>query len=291
MSKVETKVVVNTRGTADAFSLLGNVGNVVFLGESGLLKKDYARELISKCLGGASLDTCPDYYEVTGDGVIGVDHIHELASFSMTVPVVGERKYCLIPDAQRMTPAASDAFLKMMEDSQYTVYVFTSSCVLQDTIMSRSRKLYFECLSKEDFAGVVGDADSPVAKISDGRVGLYFSIKKDKSLCEVAKNICHLTESIKDSRELLDVFGLLKEKDKHNLFLLDKEYVLAFLSYLGKEFYLSGLGESGALYDVYGDRCLQCLSELIQFRVLLQKGNCSKNDFFALVSKLVDLGQ
>lgn len=262
-------------------------GNYLFLGKSGLKKTAFAREQIRKNLQIKNLEYCPDYYEVSEDGAsIGVDDVADILSFTKTMAVIGDKKYCLIPYAQRLTPAASNALLKTIEESKNVIFVFTSNKKLMDTVMSRVGVIHCNPLTESEFYEEYPDADEAVGRFACGRSGAYEKIMSDKKLQTAARKLVCGVDGMEDSREFLEIFSLVKEKDPNSFFEFGPEFVSLSLEYLSDEILLHMLGVKKRFpYDT--DECRKLLAEIAEARCRIELGKYGKNDFFALARKLV----
>lgn len=273
----------------------GKNGCYVFMGKEGLNKTEFAKAIIAKCLGVGKITVCPDYYEISSnEGSIGIEQILSLNNFNSLVPVNGDRKFCLICEADKLTVAASNALLKTIEEAVSTVYIFIASEPLLDTVMSRSRLVRFFPADSESFKENIGEKswNQSVAQVADGRIGLYKRILEDKKLCSTIEKIVEAVEKMSDSRILLDTFGQMKEKDSQSFFLYDKYIVTATLEYLRKQFCEQLCMETGNLYEVYGyDGCCSCVNSISRFLGDMKKLNVNKNEFMSLVFTLVTQGR
>lgn len=262
-------------------------GNYLFLGKSGLKKADFAREQIRRNLQVEKLAFCPDYYEVSEEGsVIGVDGITDISSFTKTLPSCGKMKYCLVPYAQRLTPAASNALLKMIEESKNVIFVFTASRKLLNTVMSRVRVIRCEPLTKGEFFELYPDADETIRRFVCGRSGAYEKIMADEKLKAAAERLVNGIDDLKNSRDFLEIFSQVKEKDPNSFFELESEFVSLSLEYLSEQIMLHMCGEQKTLPYSVGE-CWTLMGELNGAMFQLERGKYGKNDFFALVRKLV----
>lgn len=261
-------------------------GNYLFLGKSGLNKTAFAREQIRRNLQVEKLDFCPDYYEVAvAEKSIGVEDVTDIHPFLKTVAVGGDRKYCLIPQAHRLTPAASNALLKMIEESKDVVFVFTADRALMDTVMSRVRMIRCLPLSESDFFKAYPEADENLRRFVCGRGGFYEKIAGDKKLHAAVDRLVNGIDCMKKPEEFLEIFSQVKEKDPESFFELGTEFVSLALEYLSGQLMLRMIGAQCTLpYD--RKQCMDLLDAVGDVRRRLEIGRCGKNEFFALTRKL-----
>ena len=275
-------------GASAALEMLGKQaeGNYLFLGTSGLNKAAFAREQIRKNLCVENLRYCPDYYEVAGtEKSIGVEDVTDIFPFLKTMAATGQMKYCLIPNAERLTPAASNALLKMIEESRSVVFVFTADRALLNTVMSRVRVIRCLPLSESDFLESHPQADENVGRFVCGRSGFYDRIMEDKKLQMAADRLVGGIDHMKKSREFLEIFSQVKEKDPESFFELGCDFVSLALEYLSEQLMLRMIGVQKTL--PYGkEQCRNLMDEIIAARRELERGSFGKNEFFALVRKL-----
>ncbi|NOX21144.1 MAG: DNA polymerase III subunit delta' [Nitrospirae bacterium] len=171
----------------------------LFSGESGVGKGLFALEyakavncLTPKRVEGL-LDACdqcsscrkvssgnhPDLMVVEPEGdQIKIDQIREITEFLSFSPYEGNKKVVIVRDAERMNQAASNAFLKTLEeppDKSLIILVTASEESLLETIRSRCFRIKFAPLSKTDTRRVLDGLEEAPKKIPPlfiGRPGL-----------------------------------------------------------------------------------------------------------------------
>ena len=258
-------------------------GNYLFLGKSGLHKADYARKMIQDNLGVANLEYCPDYFEVIcEEKSIGVDDVMEIIPFLETL-ALAERKYCLIPHAERLTDAAGNALLKMIEESENVSFVFVSKSKLMDTIMSRVRTIQCFPLTAEAFNECFPDADMVVSRFVCGRAGAYEAVMKDCKQKKAAEKIVTGMDSMQKPRDILEIFSVVREKDPDSVFEMGSEFLSMALDYVSKQLMQRFQGKGTLPYDT--DRCLSLLELITEADLLMRSGKFGKNEFFSLIRK------
>ncbi len=112
---------------------------------------------------------------------ISIDQVRELVSKSAFAPVLSAQKVCLVEDVDRMTEAAANSFLKLLEEPP-TGWVFlllaTSPERLLPTILSRVVQLRLHRIPLELVAGALQNKGLPekeaqlLASLSEGSLGL-----------------------------------------------------------------------------------------------------------------------
>lgn len=130
--------------------------------------------------------TYPDYFVIEPDSEmatpqIKIEQVREIEQQVMYRPLVGERKICLIDEADRMTIGAANALLKTLEeppDHSFFILVSSRPAALPLTIRSRCQSLRFATPARTDVeAALILKRELPpvdarfLALISDGRIG------------------------------------------------------------------------------------------------------------------------
>jgi len=134
--------------------------------------------------------THPDFFVIEPDREmaapqIKIEEIRALEQQIVYRPLVGERKICVIDDADRMTIGASNALLKTLEEPpDHSLFLLISSrpAALPATIRSRCQQLRFAVPARTHVeAALIRDRQkSPaearlLAVFSEGRIGEAFS--------------------------------------------------------------------------------------------------------------------
>lgn len=121
----------------------------------------------------------PDMESVTPQ--IKIERIREIEPHIMYRPLVGERKICLIDEADRMTIGAANALLKTLEEPpNHSLFLLVTSrpAALPATIRSRCQSLRFATPARTQVeAAVILKRELPpadarlLAIVSEGRIG------------------------------------------------------------------------------------------------------------------------
>ena len=130
--------------------------------------------------------THPDYFVIEPDSEpatpqIKIEQVREIEQQIMYRPLVGERKICLIDEADRMTLGAANALLKTLEEPpghSFFILVTSRPAALPVTIRSRCQSLRFATPARTDVeAALILKREMPPADarflgmISEGRIG------------------------------------------------------------------------------------------------------------------------
>lgn len=130
--------------------------------------------------------THPDYFVIEPDRELAapqikIEQIRELEQQIMYRPLVGERKICMIDEADRMTIGAANALLKTLEEPpDHSLFLLISNrpAALPATIRSRCQSLRFATPARTDVeAALILKREMPpadarfLAMLSEGRLG------------------------------------------------------------------------------------------------------------------------
>jgi DNA polymerase-3 subunit delta' len=130
--------------------------------------------------------THPDYFVIEPDRELAtpqikIEQIREIEQQIMYRPLIGERKICMIDDADRMTIGAANALLKTLEEPpDHSLFLLITSrpASLPATIRSRCQSLRFATPPRTDVEAALilqremQPADARfLAIISEGRLG------------------------------------------------------------------------------------------------------------------------
>lgn len=91
-----------------------------------------------------------DHLIVQSDKTIGIDLIRQLKLFAQSRPVIKPQKFIIIPEAERLTPEAQNALLKLLEeppDYLQIILTITNAQQLLDTVLSRCRIITDQVIS------------------------------------------------------------------------------------------------------------------------------------------------
>ena len=184
---------------------------LLFCGAEGLGKKKLALEFAKTflCLNGKGGDGCeacrllnfadgnvshPDFILVERlpeKRDLSIEQMRDLAKQAAFAPVLSKNKICIVEDADRLTEAAANSFLKLLEEPPagwLIILLASSEDKLLTTILSRVVKLRFNPLAVADVKklllarGVDADASEVLARISEGSVGTALNLNEQNAL-------------------------------------------------------------------------------------------------------------
>ena len=184
---------------------------LLFCGAEGLGKKKLALEFAKTflCLNDKGDDGCeacrllnfadgnvshPDFILVERlpeKRDLSIEQMRELAKQAAFAPVLSKNKICIVEDADRLTEAAANSFLKLLEEPPagwLIILLASSEDKLLTTILSRVVKLRFNPLAVADVKqlllerGVAAEASEVLARISEGSVGTALNLNEQNAL-------------------------------------------------------------------------------------------------------------
>ena len=184
---------------------------LLFCGAVGLGKKKLALEFAKTflCLNGKGDDGCeacrllnfadgnvshPDFILVERlpeKRDLSIEQMRDLAKQAAFAPVLSKNKICIVEDADRLTEAAANSFLKLLEEPPagwLIILLASSEDKLLTTILSRVVKLRFNPLAVADVKklllarGVAENESEVLARISEGSVGTALNLNEQNAL-------------------------------------------------------------------------------------------------------------
>src|SRR5713101_7940035 len=202
----------------------------IFSGARGVGKTTAARILAKalNCLKGPTPEPCGectscreiaagsslDVIEIDAASNRGIDQVRELREMVRYAPAASRRKVVILDEAHMLTPEASNALLKTLEeppDRVIFVMATTRPEDLVDTIRSRSQHFHFRTLTFAEIAGRLEEiAKKENLKIEPGAMAVIArmaegSLRDALSLLEQARAYCGDTIPDKEVRDLLGV--------------------------------------------------------------------------------------
>lgn len=190
----------------------GSVAHAFLLhGPQGVGKRMFANELASKLLSDATVPLAhnPDFVSLqpgvskdTGKQTdISIESIHDMKLWAYQRPMYGARKVVLIDDAERLSIAAANALLKVLEEPpayMHFMLVSSRSGQLMETIASRCQDVAFALLSEDELERVLSsshlnDADRAlVVSVAAGKPGTALRLIEEQKLSSVTTAIADL---------------------------------------------------------------------------------------------------
>lgn len=144
----------------------------------------------------------PDFHLVNAEAGkdIGVDAIRGVLGKALDMPMVAPVRYIVIDGADKLTPAAANAFLKTLEeppDTTQFILLAESDRRVMSTIRSRCGLVRYRPLSPELIATFLRDFETDsqrsllYARLSDGSIGraLYYAASGRLKLRDIAVDL------------------------------------------------------------------------------------------------------
>jgi DNA polymerase-3 subunit delta' len=174
--------------------------------------------------------THPDYFVIEPDSQattpqIKIEHVREIEHQLIYRPLIGERKICLIDDADRLTSGAANALLKTLEeppDHSLFILVTNRPYALPLTIRSRCQALRFATPARTQVeAALILKREIPpadarfLALFTDGRIGEALTATAADILARQQACLTLVTpESLTSSTNILSVAENLAKTDR-----------------------------------------------------------------------------
>lgn len=204
----------------------------IFDGIEGCGKKKTATALVEAifCNGEEGCGHCPacrkiaalqhpDLHMVEPDGAfIKIDQIRDLQKELAFRPFEARQKACIIEAAERMNPAAANAFLKTLEEppgNALLILLTTNIGSVLPTILSRCQRLSFSSIPQETIEayltgkGIAAETARIAASLAGGSLKTALEIASEETLPKRK----HLLERISalSADEITPLFGLAEE--------------------------------------------------------------------------------
>lgn len=151
---------------------------------------------------------------------IPIEDIRELKRlFSLSAPG-DEWRIAVINEAEKLSPAAADAFLKLLEEpGDKTLFLLVTSALdlIPQTISSRSQQIRFSEVSEKVISeflakkGISGEEQKEILFFSAGRPGIAVRMLEDRSYLDAQKKLLRAVHDILRSKELPQAFVLTEK--------------------------------------------------------------------------------
>jgi replication-associated recombination protein RarA len=279
-----------------------NWGNLTFSGPKGVGKFTSAKALACKLVNCSEtqLATHPDVYLCDGKEM-KVEDITTLLNFSMLMPEKAFKKIVIIDNSNELSEIIQNKLLKVVEEGNTTTFFFVAHQKLLETIESRTFSIVFSKLTASEMEQYFNSIEEiptlPICMLQ-GSIGRYNELKEDAVLADTVLCLKSTLENLKNKSELLQVFHVLKEKDKEEFFSSNKkniDLIIAFLKEVffnlymkKKQLHVNAIVDLEALDSVYSLQESASIYEKLQQHYLSCKdARYSKNDFFILIAYMV----
>lgn len=264
--------------------------SLLLTGSPGMSMLEDGLALARHLLTTSNLDTHPDFLMVAPlakKKTIGVEEIMPVISLGAYPPVHGTHSIALIDGMDKLTVAAQNKLLILLESNPYVFVIGICYGEVLDTVKSRMRIIPYHPYSKPDFLKMCGlpvEEGELLYYATAGCIGFLEDLSSEKELFLRIKEACSKDEKRK---ELYPALHLLKEKDKQaiteNQFLMQAVLrVLQFLFYQQSE--TACMEKNFQKATRYHD----ITTRLIEDEKRSEQAVYSKNDFFATILYCVE---
>lgn len=238
-----------------------------------------------------NLDVCQDFVYVSADGkkTIGVEDILPLLQKVSYPPVVAEKIVVVLNDMEKLTVAAQNKLLVMLEENPYCFVIgIVREDTLLDTIKSRMRLVEYPAPTLEEFLKKysLSKEEEIMFYACDGNEVVYEHIADSKPMFLALKKACMGEKK----HEIFKILHLIKEKDKSAV-TEDKVLVKAVIRAMTHVFvsmaYTSFKEESGEGVN----SCITVCERLMEDVNKVMQPTYTKDDFINLIIFCVEGGK
>ena len=288
--------------------------NLIYSGESGLLKRQTAENKAREFLAGENLDVSSDFLliEPEESGNLKIEQIDVIRDFVSMKAIRADKKVVLIDKMETASVAFQNALLKFLEDNaSHCHFLLVTEVRLLDTVNSRCVNYHMKRSGEAEMKSFIREKgipeDSLALAVAGGRPVVYEQLVSgsEKEFLAEIKNFVDAFKGIgQNPKVLFENLGLVKESgttffDSHS-----KEEVDLFLEFvrnlfIGVLYNEIGAGEcsmQGVLdFATFGKRysvsCLIAIYERCEEdrNRMRKKGMYTKNDFFDFFRFVYDL--
>lgn len=278
---------------------------LILYGPNGLGKSNISAYIASTLLNcdEADLFKNPDFFYLSGrTDLLKVEQIECLLEKSMMTGISG-RKVFLLEEGYNMSIRAQNRLLKLLEDHNETnVVIFTASRKsLLPTIKSRCSSIYFHPLkdtAMQEFLKDEGVSDKYLELTSYLLENCPFRYEPAKAYLPEFYLVYEQMIQLKNSSDLLELLGFLKEKDKESFFernvIFQKELIL-LLSFPFHQVLLAKTNlkitddfyTTESFYNFYDLKQSFTIQKELLNHVERAKKNYTKNDFLDLLRFII----
>lgn len=173
----------------------------------------------------------PDQFIIEPDGEhVKIEQIRSLQSDLLFHPLESPSKIAIIDDADRMTEAASNSMLKLLEEPPPNTHIILISSMphrLLPTIRSRCQTIAFMPISVEEVAGHLSAKNSlsnekaiRIARLSGGSLGLALTMDSDL-IDEILNRLLAITKKASSADIIETANSWANEGPEHTVLVLD----------------------------------------------------------------------
>jgi len=280
--------------------------NLIYSGESGLLKRQTAEKKAREFLAGESLDVSSDFLlvEPAEEGAnLKIEQIETIREFVSMKTVRAEKKVVLIDKMETASDAFQNAMLKFLEDdSNHCHFILVTGKRLLDTVNSRCVNYQMKRLNTAEMKRYIDECGLPeddlALAVAGGRPAVYEQLvigEKEDFLNEIRTFVNAFKGVGKNPKVLFEALGLVKENgttffDSHDRDEVDLFFEFVQNLFIGILYNAIGAGECAmhgvlAFAELGANISINCLVVIYERcmedkRRLQKKGSYTKNDFF-----------
>lgn len=288
--------------------------NLMYSGESGLLKRQTAEKKARELLAGENLDVSSDFLLIEPEegGSLKIEQIETIREFVSMKAVRAEKKVVLIDKMETASTAFQNAMLKFLEDdASHCHFILITETRLLDTVNSRCVIYPMDRSDAAEMKRFIKEnglpEDSLALAVAGGRPVLYEQLvagsEKDY-LLEIRSFVDAFKGIGKNPKVLFENLGLVKENGTTFFDSHDRKEVDLFLEFvqnlfIGILYNTIGAGECSmeGVLDFAGmgkDFSVNCLIAIYERcredrNRMKKKGMYTKNDFFDFFRFVYDL--
>ncbi len=219
--------------------------------------------------------THPDLYffDAQGKKSIAVEQVRAMIQDVYVKPFTAQKKVYLVSQADRMTPAAQNALLKVLEEPPlYAVFVLLcdQEANLLDTVLSRTVKIHFPGATDEEISAMLlrefPEADRrAIVASAGGSIGYAKHLAQDGHVISLQKEAASQLEQVILQGEK-SLFGAVRFLDKQKE---DASFILNFWSMLLRDVLLLKTNRASYLtYISYRDVSMK-LAERLSLKAIV----------------------
>lgn len=280
--------------------------NLIYSGESGLLKRQTAEKKAREFLAGESLDVSSDFLlvEPAEEGAnLKIEQIETIREFVSMKTVRAEKKVVLIDKMETASDAFQNAMLKFLEDdSNHCHFILVTGKRLLDTVNSRCVNYQMKRLNTAEMKRYIDECGLPeddlALAVAGGRPAVYEQLvigEKEDFLNEIRTFVNAFKGVGKNPKVLFEALGLVKENGTTFFDSHDRDEVDLFFEFVQNLFIGILYNEIGAeecsmhgvldFAEIGANISINCLVVIYERcmedkRRLQKKGAYTKNDFF-----------
>lgn len=145
---------------------------------------------------------------VSADDVLvsepGIDSARDAIDFCRSEPISSDLRYLCLPDVDKFTESAQDAYLKLTEEPSARCKIIASSSnfdgilpALRSRFRTRIFWRHLDANEMREFASSEGVVDEAALPLADGRPGIYFKLAHNSKYLEFDKILNRLVANDK----------------------------------------------------------------------------------------------